>query len=191
MRRIFCYLGAASLGGLTLFGALMVFLDSYGQTDRAQKAQAIVVLGSRVRADGQAGNSLRRRATQAATLYRTGLAPFVICTGAIGDNAPSEAQSAARVLQSLGVPQNAILLEDQSHSTWQNIVNVTAICRSRGWTQVVVVSEPYHLWRAQRNFRDCGIRAFPSPAHNPQPRSRLLMSARECLSVTRDFLSGR
>ncbi len=191
MRRVFCYLGAASLGGLTLFGALMTFLDSYGQTDRAQKAQAIVVLGSRVKADGQASNSLRRRATQAATLYRKGLAPFVICTGAIGDHAPSEARSAAQILQSQGVPPNAILLEDQSHSTWENIVNATAICRAHGWTRVVVVSEPYHLWRAHRNFRDCGIRAFPSPAQNPQPRSRLFMAARECLSVTRDFLDGR
>ena len=191
MRRVFCYLGAASLGGLTLFGALMAFLDSYGQTDRAQSSDAIVVLGSRVKADGQASNSLRRRATKAASLYRQGIAPFIVCTGAVGDNAPSEAQSAAQVLRSLGVPQSAILLEERSHSTWQNIVNATAICRARNWTQVVVVSEPYHLWRAQRNFRDCGIRAFPSPAENPQPRSRLWMAARECLSVTRDFFSGR
>lgn len=179
----------------------MAFLDNYGQVERAQNAiaqnadalsvDAIVVLGSHVRSDGQAGNSLTRRARHAAALYHKKVAAFIVCTGAIGDHAPSEAQSAAQILQHEGVPDSAILLEEQSHSTWQNIVNTTAICRKRGWTKVVVVSEPYHLWRAERNFRDCGIAAFASPAQNPPPRVRLQMVARECLSVIRDFLNGR
>jgi uncharacterized SAM-binding protein YcdF (DUF218 family) len=190
-RRIVAGAGAGLLGLACAFGALMTCLDLYGQTDRAQPAQAIVVLGSRVTASGQAGNSLRRRALQAVSLYRRGFAPFIICTGGVGDNVPSEAQSAARLIRNQGVPDEAILLEEQSHSTWENIANTTAICRARGWNQVVVVSEPYHLWRARRNFAAFGIKAFPSPAKNPQPRSRLLMAARECLSVTRDFLSGR
>ena len=190
-RRGLAAAGAGLLGLACAFGALMTHLDSYGQTDRAQPAQAIVVLGSRVTAQGVAGNSLRRRALHAVSLYRRGFAPFVICTGGVGDNAPSEAQSAARLIHNQGVPDDAILLEDQSHSTWENVANTTAICRARGWSEVIVVSEPYHLWRAQRNFAAFGIRAFPSPAQNPQPRSRLLMTARECLSVARDFLSGR
>ncbi|HVF84578.1 MAG TPA: YdcF family protein [Abditibacteriaceae bacterium] len=183
--------GAGLLGLTCAFGALMTCLDSYGQTDRAQPAQAIVVLGSRVTAAGQAGNSLRRRALQAVSLYQRGFAPFIICTGGVGHNAPSEAQTAARLIRNQGVPDSAILLEDQSHSTWENVANTTAICRARGWTQVVVVSEPYHLWRAERNFAAFGIQAFPSPAQNPQPRSRILMAARECLSVIRDLLNGR
>lgn len=190
-RRALIFCGAGLLGAACAFGALMAFLDSYGQSERAQPSQAIVVLGSRVRSDGQAGNSLRRRALKAAQLYKKGIAPFVICTGGVGDFAPSEAYSAAQVLQRNGVPSSAILLEDRSHSTWQNIENVTAICQSRGWTQVVVVSEPFHLWRARRNFADFGIRAFPSPAANAPSAARLKMAARECLSVTRDFLSGR
>lgn len=190
-RRRVAAAGAGLLGLACVFGALIAYLDSYGQTDRAQPAQAIVVLGSRVGADGQAGNSLRRRALHAVSLYRRGFAPFIICTGGVGDNAPSEAQSAARLMRNQGVPDEDILLEDQSHSTWENVANTSAICRARGWTQVVVVSEPYHLWRAERNFAAFGIRALPSPAKNPQPLSRFLMAARECLSVARDSLSGR
>jgi hypothetical protein len=41
-------LGATILSMATAFGALMAFLDSYGQTDQARPAQAIVVLGSHV-----------------------------------------------------------------------------------------------------------------------------------------------
>ncbi len=189
-KRARCFLGASAIGAACAFGASMAFLDNYGQSERAQAASAIVVLGSRVEANGQASASLRRRATKAAALFHRGMAPFVVCSGAVGEFAPSEARAAARILREKGVPSRAILLEERSRSTWENIVNTSAICRAKGWMQIVVVSEPYHLWRAQRHFADCGIEAFPSPAANPKWRTRLKMAARESLSVACDFLLG-
>lgn len=189
-RHVWCSVGALCLASVTVCGALMAFLDSYGQTDRAQKAQAIVVLGSRVKADGQAGNSLRRRALQAAALYQRGLAPFVICTGGVGQNAPAESKVAAQILGAQGLPPSAILTEESSTSTWENAQQTAQICRERGWTRVIIVSEPYHLWRARRNFADVGLTAFPSPAQNPSALWRVRAAARECLSVVRDVLVG-
>src|SRR5438093_278096 len=49
---------------LAAFLALAVFLDAYGQVDRAAPAQAIVVLGARVTAAGLPGDSLRARTLQ-------------------------------------------------------------------------------------------------------------------------------
>jgi hypothetical protein len=97
-------LGATILSVVTAFGALMAFLDSYGQTDQARPTQAIVVLGSHVNKRGEAGASLRARALHAASLYRRGVAPYIICTGGVGDYPPAEARIAAKLLRTQGVP---------------------------------------------------------------------------------------
>lgn len=183
-----------------LFGGMMLFLDSFGQRDQStlahggatrNKASAIVVLGAAVNAGGVPGSSLRARTLHAVALYHRGVAPFLIFTGGVGTWAPAESQAAALLAQRHGVPASAILREETSTSTWQNIAQATRICRAHGWSRVVVVSDPYHLWRARRNFACFGIQAFPSPCPNPAPTERIRMAAREVLSVTRDFLAGR
>ena len=172
----------------------MAWLDWSGQNDRAanaQNADAIVVLGSSVREGGVASPSLRRRAMHAAKLYRRGLAKNIICTGGIGNNAPAESEVASQILRENGVPPSAISLETVSHSTWGNAQEAARICKLRGWRRVIVVSEPYHLWRACRNFRAFGLEASPSPAANPPAARRWRAAFRECLSVLRDFSHRR
>lgn len=190
-RLAFLWAGTLALGAATLFGGLMACLDWAGQKDRAQPADAIVVLGSRVRVGGVASPSLRRRALHAAQLYHRGLAKNIICTGGVGDNAPAESVVASQILRESGVPAGAILVETVSHSTWGNAEEVARICEKRGWKSVVVVSEPYHLWRACRNFRAFGLEAWPSPAANPSAQRRVQASAREALSVLRDWVKLR
>lgn len=177
-----------------LFGGMMLFLDSSGQRDQASAARgasAIVVLGAAVNAGGVPGVNLRARTLHGIALYKRGVAPFLIFTGGVGTFAPAESQAAALLARRHGVPPGAILLEETSTSTWENIGQAARICRARGWTRVIVVSDPYHLWRARRNFKSVGIEAWPSPCANPPPLARFRMAAREVLSVTRDFLANR
>ena len=168
----------------------MLFLDAYGQYDRTQPAQAIVVLGARVDENGLPGTSLRARTLHAVQLYHQGLAPKIICTGGVGTNPPAEAKAAALLALRHGVPAADVLLEDESTSTWENVSNTARICRAHGWTKVIVVSDPYHLWRARRNFETMGLMAYPSPTLNRQPLLRLHMTAREAILVLRDLVSG-
>jgi uncharacterized SAM-binding protein YcdF (DUF218 family) len=174
-----------------LFGQGMLFLDRYGQTDRARPAGAIVVLGAAVNAYGLPGPSLRARTLHAVELYHRGLAPVIIFTGGVGKNPPAESQVAAALAMRRGVPRSAIFTEATSVSTWQNIGNTVQICRTLGVKNVIVVSDPYHLWRAQRNFAAQGVKAYPSPTTNRETWLRVFMTAREVLSVARDFFSGR
>lgn len=174
-----------------LFGLAMLFLDRYGQTDRARRAGAIVVLGAAVNSYGLPGPSLRARTLHAVELYHRGLAPVIVFTGGVGTNPPAESRVAAALAMRRGVPRSAIFLEETSTSTWENIGNTAQICRELGAQSVVVVSDPYHLWRAQRNFGAHGIKAYPSPTSNRETWLRVLMTAREVLSVSRDFFTGR
>ena len=200
-RRACLLAGTVVLGAATLFGGLMAWLDWSGQTDHAPisktpsaktpRVDAIVVLGSRVRVGGEASPSLRRRALHAAQLYHRGIAQNIICTGGVGDNAPAESIVASQILRENGVPSGAIWTETVSRSTWQNAEEAARICAKRGWKRVVVVSEPYHLWRACRNFRAFGLIALASPAANPSSQRRVQASAREALSVLRDWAKLR
>ena len=150
---------------LLLYPLSLALLDGYGLADRAQPADAIVVLGSRVYPGGQPGPSLVRRAAHAAALYAQGLAPLIICTGAQGDpTVPSEAAVACGLLAAQGVPATALLLEEQSHSTEENALYTAALLAPRGGHSVIVVSDSYHLYRAQLLFQRAGLTAFPSPA---------------------------
>ena len=172
----------------------MTYLDSWGQRDRAQTADCIIVLGARVHAGGKASSSLRERVVKAVELYHAGHSAQLIFTGGLGDHPPEEARVAAQLARSLGVPQSAITLEPQSHSTWENAVNAARLCRARGWQRVIVVSDPFHLWRANRDFRRLGLTSYPSPSHAAwfyrRPGARLYYDAREVLCVLRDWVLG-
>ena len=186
------FVGGASL--LALFAAFMTYLDSWGQRDRAQTADCIIVLGARVHADGKASSSLSERVVKAVELYKAGYAPQLIFTGGLGDYSPEESRVAAQLARGLGVPESAITLELQSHSTWENAVNAAALCKTHDWQRVIVVSDPFHLWRANRDFRRLGLTSYPSPSHATwfyrRPGSRLYYDAREVLCVLRDWLLG-
>lgn len=173
----------------------MGFLDGYGQIDRTHKADAIVVLGAGVGLDGKAGKGLERRVLHAARLYKKGFAPHIIMTGGVGTNPPAEAEVAARLAMTKGVPRAAIALENKSTSTWENAEYATAICKKRGWKSVLIVSDPFHLYRAQRNFEKNGMRAFTSPAApemwRAQPLPKIFWTTREAVLVARDWVLRR
>lgn len=149
--------------GLALIGALVV-VDQYGYINRAQPADVIIVLGSQVRPGGQPGTSLARRAAHAASLYQQGYADYVLCSGGVGDYPPSEARAACGRVMALGVPPEAIVYEEQAHSTEENAAFSAAIMRARGWRSAVLVTDSFHLLRAVWMFQRAGVTVYPSPA---------------------------
>lgn len=194
-RKVLTILGIV-IGGVLLALMVMVgFIDGYGQKNRAQKADAIVVLGARVRPDGQAGQGLRMRVLHAVRLYKKGFAPKIIMTGGVGDNPPSEARVSADLAVQNGVPREDIIEENKSTSTWENAAFAAGICKKNGWKSVLIVSDPFHLWRARRNFERNGMRSFVSPVAaelwKSQPGRRLFWTSREAVLAARDWCLRR
>ncbi|HEX8552807.1 MAG TPA: YdcF family protein [Abditibacteriaceae bacterium] len=183
-RKTVVRIGAVALCG---WGALALALDQWGQRDRAaNNADVIVVLGARVVPPGVAGLGLRARAIHAAQLFHEGKAPRLVCTGGIGNTPPAESIAAAKVLENNDVPRAAIFVETVSTSTWENAEETAKICRARGWKRVIVVSAPYHVWRASRNFRRFGLETSASPSANVTLGRRSFMALREAILVVRD-----
>jgi uncharacterized SAM-binding protein YcdF (DUF218 family) len=147
-----------------LFLGTAIVVDRFGQVERAQKAVVIVVLGARVLDGGAPSGPLRARAEKAVELYRQGMAPALLFSGGVGDNAPAEGVVARAIALDMGVPASACWLEDQSHSTAENAARSAVVLRERGVKTAIVVSDPYHLLRARQYFYREGVDVSMSPA---------------------------
>lgn len=174
-----------------LYGvALGAFLLHFGSRDRAQSADAILIFGAHVNRNGRASTILRARTRHAFDLYRRGLAPKIVCTGGIGIWPPAESMVEKRLLLEWGVPETAILSEETSTSTRENLRNAAALL-PRG-ARVIGVSEAFHLWRCTRDGAKAGLKVLPSPetaGWDALPRrSRLAIVAREVVAVSRDLI---
>jgi uncharacterized SAM-binding protein YcdF (DUF218 family) len=191
IKRILCLAlsgtGMLALLGVVLFAWLWVQIDRFGQVDRTRRADVIVVLGARVWPSGRPSDALARRTLHSVKLYKEGLAATIVCSGALGTFPPTEAQAAARLAMDQGVPPEAIVLEEQGHSTEESAFFVSEIMRARGWQRAIVVSDAYHLWRAKLLFGKAGVEAYPSPAHDERypllKRAYLYHLGREVVAV--------
>jgi uncharacterized SAM-binding protein YcdF (DUF218 family) len=180
-----------ALGGLLLFLAVLAVLyqcvDARSQIDRARRADAIIVLGSAVWPNERPSPSLNARTQHALALYQAGYAPYLILCGGVGGNPPSEAEVMRRIAASAGVPAEALVLEDRSHSTEENLANAKKLMDARGWRSAVIVSDPFHLSRAETMARDLGIEAYGSGASDSptyaRANLRVQSTAREALAL--------
>ena len=167
VRRLVCGLlagiGILFVAAMAAFLVLCWQINRTGLSDEAQPADAIVVLGARVGLDGQPGPDLRVRTLHAVSLFRQGLAPYLICTGGYKDDRLSAAAVACRLAVSEGVPEDRVLLADGSMTTGEDAVSTGALAEGRGWRTAIVVSHPLHLERARILFEEQGITVYPSP----------------------------
>jgi uncharacterized SAM-binding protein YcdF (DUF218 family) len=167
VRRLVCGLlagiGILFVAAMAAFLVLCWQINRTGLSDEAQPADAIVVLGARVGLDGQPGPDLRVRTLHAVSLFRQGLAPYLVCTGGYKDDRLSAAAVACRLAVSEGVPEDRVLLADGSMTTGEDAVSTGALAEGRGWRTAIVVSHPLHLERARILFEEQGITVYPSP----------------------------
>jgi uncharacterized SAM-binding protein YcdF (DUF218 family) len=149
-------------------------IERYGAQDHARRADVLIVLGAGIRPDNTPTPGHRARAIRASELWKEGLAPYVICTGGIlGGASRSEADVCREILEEQGVPSDRIVLEDRSRSTEENALYSRDIMEAYGWRTAVVVSDAYHLLRANYLFHNAGIDAYTTPVSNRYMASTL------------------
>jgi uncharacterized SAM-binding protein YcdF (DUF218 family) len=81
-----------------------------------------------------------------------------------------EAASMRPLAVQQGVPPSAILLEQRSITTYDNVVFTRDLLREHGWTSVLLVSSPYHMRRALLvwHHNAPGIQVVPAPPRRSQ-----------------------
>jgi uncharacterized SAM-binding protein YcdF (DUF218 family) len=142
---------------------IMVAIVLAGRRDEARPAAAIVVLGA-AQYVGRPSPVLRARLDHAIQLWQDGMAPQVIFTGGrgVGDTT-SEAAVSRRYALRRGVPDSAIVVETIGRTTRESLRGVAALMLDRPNSEVILVSDPFHMLRLSILARRFGLRPIMSP----------------------------
>ncbi|WP_281981356.1 YdcF family protein [Thalassorhabdomicrobium marinisediminis] len=117
-----------------------------------------LILGAAVWATGPSP-TLARRTRHGAQLYHAGAVQRLIVCGGLGRHPPSEAHVMAALLEAEGVPASAVVLEDRSTTTRENIRFALPLLDE---ADVIVITDWSHAPRARLIARRHGLRARSS-----------------------------
>lgn len=139
---------------------------SDGYSSMPLERRAALVLGAKTQ-DNVMSNALRARVDYAIELYQTGQVGAVIFTGGFRDKDPAREQSESALARDYavqrGVPTQRIWIEQRSTTTLENLREAQAIVNAQGFAQVALVSDRWHLARAQAMAHDLGLSVVPAP----------------------------
>ena len=156
----FCAAGLAAF--LVVFPLAQMLC--FGKTDYRRPADAIVVFGARAYRDGRPSDALADRVRTACDLYHDGYASRLIFSGGPGDGEITEPEAMRRFACSLGVPSEAVILDEQGVNTDATVRNTCGLFRALGLRRVLAVSHFYHLPRVKMCYRRHGVVVYTVPA---------------------------
>lgn len=165
---------------LVAVGLLAARIYVYGNVRSDGPADAAIVLGAAVWGT-QVSPVFQERINHGIDLYQNRKIGKLIFTGGQGNsNEPTESSAARQYALQRGVPAADILIEQKSHTTYENILYAKQITDAYGLRRVLIVSDPLHMKRAVAMARDIGLAAEPSPT--PSTRYHGLVSQASLLA---------
>ena len=185
-------LGCVGIAAVAGYATYRVWAE--GQRDDKRPADAIVVMGA-AQYDGRPSPIFAARLEHAVELYRAGVAPRLVVTGGKADgDRTTEAATARDYAIAHGVPDEMILVEDQSRTTLESIRAVGGVMRANGLRNAVFVSDRPHMLRVLRMAADDGISAWGSPTGTSpiesDPLGRVDATIHELGALAQYFLVG-
>jgi uncharacterized SAM-binding protein YcdF (DUF218 family) len=139
----------------------------FGKTDYRRPADAVVVLGARVYADGTPSDALRDRVNTACSLYREGLAKTLVFSGGAGNGALHETDCMRQIALEQGVAPRDIILDKEGRNTQATVFHTQPILARLNASRVLVVSHYYHLPRVKLAFQRAGWDVYTVPVREP------------------------
>ena len=158
--------------------------------DENRSADAIVVLGA-AQYDGDPSPIFQARLDQAAYLFGEGFSGTVIVTGGKreGDRF-TESRAGRNYLATQGVPESAMLGEEEGRTTLESLRRVRGIASREDIDSVLLVSDPMHSERIKRIALDLGFDgAYTSPASYLELNRSRLTKAKELLREIRALVA--
>lgn len=163
--------------------------------DQARPAESIVVLGA-AQYDGHPSPVLRARLDHAVDLWNRHMAQIVILTGGRGPgDTTSEAAVGRSYVKRHGVPDAAILLENEGRTTRASLIAVSRMLSNRGMKTAILVSDPFHMLRLWILSRRLGFTPYTSPTRtspiSPNREERWRYMLGESVKAPMTFLFER
>lgn len=134
--------------------------------DDAPEKQAALVFGARVYSNGRPSAMLADRIATGVDLFHTGKVEYLIMTGDGRTLEYNEPEAMRLFALSLGVPEEAILLDRYGLRTYDSCYRASKVF---GFTDAIVVTQDFHVDRALLTCRGLGIDAAAVSADYQRP----------------------
>ncbi|WP_051063476.1 YdcF family protein [Ilumatobacter nonamiensis] len=133
-----------------------------GRSDDRDPVDAIVVMGA-AQYDGRPSPQLAARLDHVVEIWADDVAPLVVVTGGnIPGDRFTEAEASAAYLTERGIPESALLLENEGSNSYESLDGVASMLGERGLESVVIVTDPYHSLRSELIAEEVGLDASVS-----------------------------
>jgi len=133
--------------------------------DPPEQADVIVVLAGGIGESGLAGEAYQEKVLQGVELYRAGYADHLIFSSGV-TYVFKEADVMKALALDLGVPEDAIVLEERGGGNYLSLLNTKAIMAARGWRSMLLVTSRYNTARSRlvvrHNLPEASVRMTPA-----------------------------
>jgi len=183
-----------SVSALVAAGFIYVLVLSvfmiHAQLKSPDNAQAVVVLGCKVNGE-KPSRMLARRLDSAYEFLLEKEDAICIVSGGKGDDEKiSEALAMKRYLVNKGIDSDRIIMEDKSETTYENIKFSADILHKHDITDIAVVTDGFHQYRAGRTAEKYGFSVSAVNAKNDSVTLPLIPTywVREWMAITKDYI---
>lgn len=147
---------------------------------------AVVVLGAGLNAEGAPSLMLEDRVRTAVELYQKGIAQVLLMSGDSEHADYDETGEMKKLAVSLGVPEDAVLIDPYGLSTYDSIRRAK---KEYDLRRVIVVTQKYHLYRALYIAEHLDLEAVGVSADLRTYKKQPIYDVREILARYKDVLS--
>jgi uncharacterized SAM-binding protein YcdF (DUF218 family) len=166
LRRLGRAFGLILLAAISVYTVALVMVLVVSQQDQRRAVDAIVVLGA-AQYNGRPSPVLRARLDHALRLYNEGYAPRIVVTGGVGrGDTTSEAIVGRHYLLARDVVPGDVVVQPQGRSTQASMTAVADWLEAEGLHSVLLVSDPFHMYRLRLEARRTNLEAYTSPTES-------------------------
>jgi uncharacterized SAM-binding protein YcdF (DUF218 family) len=163
LRRLRRAFALTLLAAVSIYTVALVMVLVVSQEDQRRAVDAIVVLGA-AQYNGRPSPVLRARLDHALRLYSEGYAPRIVVTGGVGrGDTTSEAIVGRHYLLARDVRPADVVVQPQGRSTQASMTAVADWLEAEGLHSVILVSDPFHMFRLRLEARRTNLEAYTSP----------------------------
>ncbi len=172
---------------ITVVGSKGSITTASAVQGQSQQADAIVVLGASVLADGTPSTILQDRLDDGIQLYFAGVAPKIIMSGDNGTASYNEVKAMKSYAIAQGVPSEDIFCDHAGFSTYESMYRAKYVF---GCEHIVVATQTYHLYRALWSAQCLGMQAQGVPSDYRTYQKQTQYDIREIPARTKDFFKA-
>ena len=154
------------------------------QAAELKDVDCILVLGCKVKDNGEPSDMLADRIRRGIELYESGAAPKIIMSGDHGQADYDEVNTMKQIAVDNGVPSIDVFMDHAGFSTYESIYRAKEIF---GVEKMIIVTQDYHLYRALYIAESFGIEAYGVNADYREYWGQSKRDAREILARFKDF----